>query len=55
MFLPEYQKGNGFSEAFVDRTGLDDIGKKLLRKTLKRLSDKLNIIVKGDGLILLPK
>ena len=36
MFLPEYQKGNGFSEgikAFVDKTGLDDIGKKLLRKT----------------------
>ena len=58
MFLPEYQKGNGFSEgikAFVDKTGLDDIGKKLLRKTLKPLSDKLNIIVKGDGLILMPK
>ena len=58
MFLPEYQKGNGFSEgikAFVDKTGLDDIGKKLLRKTLKPLSDKLNIIVKGDGLILFPK
>ena len=34
IFLPEYQKGNGFSEgikAFVDKTGLDDIGKKLLR------------------------
>ena len=58
MFLPEYQKGNGFSEgikAFVDKTGLDDIGKKLLRKTIKPLSDKLNIIVKGDGLILMPK
>ena len=58
MFLPEYQKGNGFSEgikAFIDKTGLDDNGKKLLRKTLKPLSDKLNIIVKGDGLILLPK
>ena len=57
MFLPEYQKGNGFSEgikAFVDKT-LDDIGKILLRKTLKPLSDKLNIIVKGDGLILMPK
>ena len=43
MFLPEYQKGNGFSEgvkAFVDKTGLDD---------------KLNIIVKDDGLILSPK
>ena len=51
MFLPEYQKGNGFSEgikAFVDKTGLDDIGKKLLRKTLKPLSDKLNIIVKAS-------
>ena len=57
MFLPEYQKGNGFSgvKAFVDKTGLDDFGKKLLRKTLKPLSDKLNIIVKGDGLILMPK
>ena len=58
IFLPEYQKSNGFSEgikAFVDKTGLDDIGKKLLRKTLKPLSDKLNIIVKGDGLILMPK
>ena len=36
MFLPEYQKGNGFSEgikSFVDKTGLDDIGKKFLRKT----------------------
>ena len=58
MFLPEYQKGNGFSEgikAFVDKTGLDDFGKKLLRKTLKPLSDKLNIIVKGNGLILMPK
>ena len=58
MFLPGYQRGNGFSEgikASVDKTGLDDIGKKLLRKTLKPLSDKLNIIVKGDGLILMPK
>ena len=42
-------------KAFLDKTGLDDIGKKLLRKTLKPLSDKLNIIVKGDGLILMPK
>ena len=58
MFLPEYQKGNGFSEgikAFVDKTGLDDIGKKLLKNTLKPLSDKLNIIVKGDRIILMPK
>ena len=52
------KKVMGFSEgikAFVDKTGLDDIGKKLLRKTLKPLSDKLNTIVKGDGLILMPK
>ena len=58
MFLPEYQKGNGFSEgvkAFVDKTGLDDFRKKLLRKTIKPLSDKLNSIVKGNGLILMPK
>ena len=35
MFLPEYQKGNGFSEgikASVDKTGLDDFGKKYLEK-----------------------
>ena len=56
MFLPEYQKGNGLSgvKAFVDKTGLDVVGKKL-RKTLKPLSNKLNIIVKGDDLILTPK
>ena len=43
MFLLGYQKGNGFSEGvkeFVDKTGFDDMGKKLLRKTLKPLSDK---------------
>ena len=58
LFLPEYEKGNGFSEgvkAFAEKTGLDDIGKKLLRTALKPLSDKLNIIVKGNGLILIPK
>ena len=51
LFLPEYEKGNGFSEmvkAFADKTGLDAIGKKLLRTALKPLSDKLNIIVKGN-------
>ena len=35
MFLPEYQKGNGFPEgikAVVDKTGLDDIGKNYLEK-----------------------
>ena len=58
LFLPEYEKGNGFSEgvkAFAEKTGLDAIGKKLLRTALKPLSDKLNIIVKGNGLILIPK
>ena len=58
LFLPEYEKGNGFSEgikAFAEKTGLDDIGKKLLRTALKPLSDKLNIIVKGNGLLLIPK
>ena len=38
MFLPKYQKCNGFLEgvkAFVDKTGLDDFGKKLLRKNFK--------------------
>ena len=58
LFLPEYEKGNGFSEgvkAFAEKTGLDVQGKKLLRSVLKPLSDKLNVIVKGDGLILIPK
>jgi hypothetical protein len=58
LFLPDYEKGNGFSEgvkAFAEKTGLDVQGKKLLRSVLKPLSDKLNIIVKGDGLILIPK
>ena len=58
LFLPEYEKGNGFSEgvkAFAEKTGLDAIGKKLLRTALKPLSDKLNIIVKGNDLILIPK
>ena len=58
LFLPEYEKGNGFSDgvkAFVEKTGLDVEGKKMLRSVLKPLSDKLNVIVKGDGLILIPK
>ena len=58
LFLPDYEKGNGFSEgikAFAEKTGLDVEGKKLLRSILKPLSDKLNVIVKGDGLILIPK
>jgi hypothetical protein len=58
IFLPEYQKGNGFSEgikSFVDKTGLDEMGKKLLRKTLKPLSHKLNMFVQGDGLYITPK
>ena len=58
LFLPDYEKGNGFSEgvkAFAEKTGLDVQGKKLLRSVLKPLSDKLNVIVKGNGLILIPK
>ena len=58
LFLPDYEKGNGFSEgvrAFAEKTGLDVEGKKLLRSVLKPLSDKLNVIVKGNGLILIPK
>ena len=58
LFLPEYEKGNGFSDgvkAFVEKTGLDVEGKKMLRSVLKPLSDKLNVIVKGDELILIPK
>ena len=42
-------------KAFVEKTGLDVEGKKMLRSVLKPLSDKLNVIVKGDGLILIPK
>ena len=58
LFLPDYEKGNGFSEgvkAFAEKTGLDAEGKKLIRSVLKPLSDKLNVIVKGNGLILIPK
>ena len=43
LFLPDYEKGNGFSEgvkAFAEKTGLDVQGKKLLRSVLKPLSDK---------------
>ena len=38
----------------LKKTKLDVEGKKLIRSLLKPLSDKLNI-VKGDGLILIPK
>ena len=58
LYLPEYQKGNGFSEgikAFADKSGLKDEYSKLLRTALKPLSEKLNVIVKGNGLILFPK
>ena len=58
LFLPEYQKGNGFShgiKTFAKESGLTDAAGKLLRSTLKPLSDKLNVIVKGKGLILVPK
>ena len=58
LYLPEYQKGNGFSEgikAFADKSGLSEEASKLLRTALKPLSDKLNVIVKGDGLILTPR
>ena len=56
--LPEYQKGNGFSEgikAFAEKSGLSSAASKLLRAALKPLSNKLNVIVKGDGLILVSK
>ena len=56
--LPEYQKGNGFSEgikAFAEKSGLSSIESKILRTALKPLSNKLDAIVKGEGLILICK
>ena len=56
--LPEYQKGNGFSEgikAFAEKSGLSSAGSKILRTALKPLSNKLDAIVKGEGLILISK
>ena len=56
--LPEYQKGNGFSEgikAFAEKSGLSSIESKILRTALKPLSNKLDAIVKGEGLILVSK
>ena len=56
--LPEYQKGNGFSEgikAFAEKTDLSSAASKILRTALKPLSNKLDAIVKGAGLILISK
>ena len=56
--LPEYQKGNGFSEGiktFAEKSGLSSIESELLRAALKPLSNKLDAIVKGEGLILISK
>ena len=56
--LPEYLKGNGFSEgikAFIEKTGLSSAASKILRTDLKPLLNKLDVIVKGEGLILISK
>ena len=56
--LPEYQKGNSFSEgmkAFSEKSGLLSIASKILRTALKPLSNKFDVIVKGEGLILVSK
>ena len=56
--LPEYQKGNSFIEgikAFAEKSGLSSIASKILRTALKPLSNKLGVIVKGEGLILISK
>ena len=56
--LPEYQKGNGFSEgikAFAEKSGLSSAASKILRTALKPMSNKLDVIVKGEGLILISK
>ena len=42
-------------KAFAEKRGLDAIGKKILRSALKPLSDRFNVVVKGNGLILIPK
>ena len=51
LFLPEYEKGNGFSygiKEFVEKTGLDVEGKKMLRSVLKPLSDKIKCYCKME-------
>ena len=56
--LPEYKKGNSFSEgikSFSEKTGLSSAASKILRTALKHLSNKLDVIVKGEGLILISK
>ena len=54
LMLPEYEKGNGFSEgikAFAKEINLEENAGKLLRTALKPLSKKLNVFVQGNGLI----
>ena len=40
---------------FTEKSGLSSAASKILRTALKPLSDKLNVIVKGEGLILTRK
>ena len=59
IYLPEYQKGNGFSEgikAFAEKSGLSSTATKILRTALKPLSKtgKLNFFV-GEGIMLISK
>ena len=57
IYLPEYQKGNGFSEeveAFAKKAGLSKTATKILKTALKPLSSKLNMFL-GEGLVLTPK
>ena len=42
-------------KAFAEKSGLSSTASKILRTALKSLSNKLNVIVKGEGLILISK
>ena len=50
--------GNGFKDKlykFGNNSNFNEIEQKLLKATLKPLSDKVNILVKGKGIFLYPK
>ena len=52
VYLPEYQKGDGFSEgikAFAKKSSLSDAASKILRTALKPLSDKLKGALKAKN------
>ena len=57
IFLPNYN-GDGVKDdikKFIEKTLIDDVGKKFLKKSLKYASDKIGITKSGEGLYLHPK